>query len=75
MKLTRLISILLMLALVVASISACAGPCTEHKDEDKDDVCDVCKEAVMLHPCDTCQDGDDADIKCDRCGKDVPCTK
>ena len=71
MKFSKIISLIVVLALSLTLAVSCAPqPCEVHKDDDHDLKCDVCEADV---PCTEHNDGDDADIKCDWCGADVPC--
>ncbi len=72
MKKTRLLIILLALALVF-SLAACKdttddpAPC-EHVDADNDMLCDLCGEADCYNHADT-----DGNRLCDFCGDELPC--
>ena len=49
-KTTSLLALLLIVAMLIPALAACApavAPCTEHKDDDGDFACDVCGDTVI----------------------------
>ena len=49
-KTTSLLALLLIVAMLIPALAACAPavtPCTEHKDDDGDFACDVCGDTVI----------------------------
>ena len=69
---TRILLLLLVIALATATVS-CGKNCKgEHKDKNGDSMCDKCGTVIPnSDPC-TEHNDSDGDEKCDRCGATVP---
>ena len=73
MKNTKLLILLLAMAMVVTAFASCSllgfgnQPCTEHVDENFDDLCDVCE--ILMYDFPACETHVDSalDGKCDLC--------
>ncbi len=75
--LSKLLILLVVVAILVGSIAACTPaptpdePCTEHVDSDNNGKCDECGEDVEPDDPAPCEHKDaDDDSKCDKCGVD-----
>ena len=72
-SLFKIISVFLALIISALALYSCGDepqPCTEHKDDNLDGLCDVC-EATLEPPAPSCDHRDEnGDYVCDKCDAD-----